>query len=65
MLISSLQIVQKLLIAAVADADVGVRKSIFESLNENPAFDEFLAQADSLTSIFVALNDEVLFLRLY
>ncbi|XP_020086675.1 serine/threonine-protein kinase TOR isoform X1 [Ananas comosus] len=52
------EIVQKLLIAAVADAHVGVRKSIFESLNENPAFDEFLAQADSLTSIFVALNDE-------
>ncbi|KAF3328854.1 Serine/threonine-protein kinase TOR [Carex littledalei] len=52
------EIVQKLLIAAVADLDVGVRKSVFESLENNPTFDDFLAQADILTSIFVALNDE-------
>ncbi|KAJ4809422.1 Serine/threonine-protein kinase [Rhynchospora pubera] len=52
------EIVQKLLIAAVADLNVGVRKSVFESLDENPTFDDFLAQADILTSIFVALNDE-------
>lgn len=56
-----MQIVQKLLIAAVADLDVGVRKSVFESLDNNPTFDDFLAQADILTSIFVALNDEVIF----
>jgi serine/threonine-protein kinase mTOR len=55
------QIVQKLLIAAVADLDVGVRKSVFDSLDNNPTFDDFLAQADILTSIFVALNDEVNF----
>ncbi|XP_072960137.1 serine/threonine-protein kinase TOR [Typha angustifolia] len=52
------EIMGKLLIAAVADADVVVRKSVFDSLHHNPMFDEFLAQADSLTSIFVALNDE-------
>jgi FKBP12-rapamycin complex-associated protein len=51
--------VEKLLIAAVADADVGVRSSVFKALYRNPAFDDFLAQADILTSIFVALNDEV------
>jgi hypothetical protein len=45
--------------AAVADADVGVRSSVFKALYRNPAFDDFLAQADILTSIFVALNDEV------
>lgn len=50
---------EKLLIAAVADADVGVRSSVFRALYRNPAFDDFLAQADILTSIFVALNDEV------
>ena len=53
------QIVEKLLIAAVADSDVGVRSSVFNALYRNPAFDDFLAQADILTSIFVALNDEV------
>nr|XP_027112687.1 serine/threonine-protein kinase TOR [Coffea arabica] len=52
------EIVQRLLIAAVADADVSVRHSIFVSLHGNRGFDEFLAQADSLTAIFSALNDE-------
>jgi len=52
---------EKLLTAAVADADVSVRKSVFSSLHENSSFDEFLAQADSLRSIFVALNDEVVY----
>ncbi|KAJ6818004.1 serine/threonine-protein kinase TOR [Iris pallida] len=52
------EIMEKLLITAVADADVTVRKSIFLSLHGNGSFDEFLAQADSLSSIFAALNDE-------
>ncbi|XP_006654171.1 serine/threonine-protein kinase TOR [Oryza brachyantha] len=52
------EIVEKLLMAAVADADVGVRSSVFKALYRNPAFDDFLAQADIMTSIFVALNDE-------
>jgi FKBP12-rapamycin complex-associated protein len=46
-------------VAAVADPDVGVRKAIFVSLQENHSFDEFLAQADSLRAIFIALTDEV------
>lgn len=50
---------EKLLIAAVADADVTVRQSIFSSLHGNKGFDDFLAQADSLSAIFAALNDEV------
>lgn len=54
-----MQIVEKLLIAAVADADVSVRQSVFKSLHANEGFDEFLAQADNLKAIFVALNDEV------
>ncbi|KAJ0011377.1 hypothetical protein Pint_33614 [Pistacia integerrima] len=53
------ELVEKLLIAAVADADVTVRHSIFSSLHGNRGFDEFLAQADSLSAVFAALNDEV------
>ncbi|KAH7833670.1 hypothetical protein Vadar_008595 [Vaccinium darrowii] len=52
-------VVEKLLIATVADADVIVRHSIFSSLHGNVGFDDFLAQADGLCAIFVALNDEV------
>ncbi|CAH1430053.1 unnamed protein product [Lactuca virosa] len=59
------EIVEKLLIAAVADADVTVRNSIFSSLHGNGGFEDFLAQADSLTAIFAALNDEDLQVRKY
>ncbi|XP_076915399.1 serine/threonine-protein kinase TOR-like [Bidens hawaiensis] len=59
------EIVEKLLIAAVADADVSVRNSIFSSLHGNEGFDDFLAQADSLTAIFAALNDEDFQVREY
>ncbi|KAK2968912.1 hypothetical protein RJ640_018604 [Escallonia rubra] len=59
------EIVEKLLIAAVADADVNVRRSIFSSLHGNGGFDDFLAQADSLTAIFAALNDEDFEVREY
>ncbi|KAF8410288.1 hypothetical protein HHK36_002814 [Tetracentron sinense] len=59
------EIVEKLLIAAVADADVNVRKSVFSSLHGNGGFDEFLAQADSLSAVFVALNDEDFDVREY
>lgn len=52
---------EKLLIAAVADADVTVRHSIFFALHGNRSFDDFLAQADSLSAVFAALNDEVFF----
>ncbi|KAM1650754.1 hypothetical protein ACFXTH_003293 [Malus domestica] len=52
------EIVEKLLSEAVADADVIVRHSIFSSLHGNRGFDDFLAQADSLSAVFAALNDE-------
>ncbi|CAA6660213.1 unnamed protein product [Spirodela intermedia] len=52
------EIVEKLLIAAVVDADVIVRQSVFQSMEKNSGFDEYLAQADSLSAIFVALDDE-------
>ncbi|PKA52204.1 Serine/threonine-protein kinase TOR [Apostasia shenzhenica] len=56
-------IMKKLLVAAVSDADVSVRRSVFLSLQKNVIYDKFLAQADSLFSIFVALNDEDFDLR--
>lgn len=59
------EIVEKLLMAAVADADVSVRLSIFQSLHEDGGFDVFLAQADSLSGIFAALNDEDFQVREY
>ncbi|ESQ29832.1 hypothetical protein EUTSA_v10012207mg, partial [Eutrema salsugineum] len=60
-----LQIVEKLLRTAVAEADVAVRKSIFVSLYGNHCFDDYLAQADSLTAIFASLKDEDLDVREY
>ncbi|XP_062176298.1 serine/threonine-protein kinase TOR isoform X2 [Alnus glutinosa] len=59
------ELVEKLLIAAVADADVTVRRSIFSSLHGNRGFDDFLAQADSLSAVFAALNDEDFDVREY
>ncbi|KAF8027867.1 hypothetical protein BT93_E0711 [Corymbia citriodora subsp. variegata] len=59
------ELVEKLLIAAVADADVTVRRSIFCSLHLNRGFDEYLAQADSLSAVFAALNDEDFDVREY
>ncbi|XP_057977812.1 serine/threonine-protein kinase TOR isoform X2 [Malania oleifera] len=59
------EIVEKLLITAVADADVVVRHSIFSSLHANGGFDEFLAQADCLSAVFAALNDEDFEVREY
>ncbi|XP_011030285.1 PREDICTED: serine/threonine-protein kinase TOR-like isoform X2 [Populus euphratica] len=59
------ELVEKLLIAAVADADVTVRQSIFSSLHGNRGFDDFLAQADILSAVFAALNDEDFGVREY
>lgn len=55
----NLQILDKLLVAAVADADSTVRKAVFVALEEKESFNEYLAQADSLRAIFIALTDEV------
>ncbi|KAF1874686.1 hypothetical protein Lal_00007300 [Lupinus albus] len=57
------ELVEKILISAVADADVIVRHSIFTSLHGDRGFDEYLAQADNLSAVFAALNDERLVLQ--
>jgi FKBP12-rapamycin complex-associated protein len=59
--VSCYQILDRLLVAAVADADAGVRKAVLHSLHENASFDAFLSQADSLRAIFISLNDEVIY----
>ena len=47
----------KLLIAAITDPDASVRYCVFASLD--PHFYSYLALAENLSSITVALNDEV------
>ncbi|XP_027362305.1 serine/threonine-protein kinase TOR isoform X2 [Abrus precatorius] len=59
------ELVEKLLISAVADADVTVRHSIFTSLHGDRGFDEYLAQADNLSAVFATLNDEDFDVREY
>lgn len=59
------ELVEKLLISAVADADVTVRHSIFTSVHGDRGFDEYLAQADNLSAVFAALNDEDFDVREY
>ncbi|KAK4762122.1 hypothetical protein SAY87_030006 [Trapa incisa] len=59
------ELVEKILVSAVVDADVMVRRSIFSSLHINRGFDEYLVQADSLSAVFAALNDEAFDVREY
>ncbi|GAU24847.1 hypothetical protein TSUD_115700 [Trifolium subterraneum] len=59
------ELVEKLLISAVTDADVTVRHSIFTSVHGDRGFDEYLAQADNLSAVFAALNDEDFDVREY
>ena len=51
-------IVQRLLGSAVADSSMSVRRTVLESLATGDALDNHLAQAESLRSLFIALNDE-------
>eukprot|EP00887_Chlorella_sp_A99_P006163 scaffold3.g6163.t1 len=52
------KIVQRLLSAAVADPASRVRTAILAALTKTEALDSHLAQAESLRTLFVALNDE-------
>ncbi|KAK9806315.1 hypothetical protein WJX72_010074 [[Myrmecia] bisecta] len=48
----------RLLMAAVADISLTVRRTVLETFKDTNALDPVLAQADSLRALFVALNDE-------
>ena len=47
----------KLLTQGITDPDDEIRETVFMSLDER--FDAHLAQADSLTTLFVAMHDGV------
>jgi FKBP12-rapamycin complex-associated protein len=49
-------VLAKLLIVGITDGDADVRLSVLESLND--CFDYHLAQAENLSALFIALNDE-------
>uniref|UniRef100_A0A7R9YR22 Serine/threonine-protein kinase TOR n=1 Tax=Chlamydomonas euryale TaxID=1486919 RepID=A0A7R9YR22_9CHLO len=49
---------QRLLVAAVADPSERVRTSVLRALHGTTALDDYMAQADCLRSLFVALNEE-------
>ncbi|DBA66640.1 TPA: hypothetical protein ACH3X2_002209 [Trebouxia sp. C0005] len=51
-------VVERLLTSAVADMAVPVRRTVLESMKQMSDLDSYLAQADCLRPLFVALNDE-------
>jgi len=61
-LIDTIQdVIHKLLVTAVTDTDMGVRKAVLESLS--PKFDHYLAQVSNLNCLFLCLNEEVFEIR--
>eukprot|EP00897_Mesotaenium_endlicherianum_P005918 jgi/Mesen1/5354/ME000267S04502 len=57
------EVLEKLLVASVADADAGVRRAVLMSLRPDAGLDAYVAQADSLRAIFIAFNDEAFEVR--
>ncbi|KXS11006.1 FAT-domain-containing protein [Gonapodya prolifera JEL478] len=55
------EILERLLTAGIADPDANIRFTVLSSLDER--FDHHLAQAESIHSLFIALNDEVFSIR--
>jgi FKBP12-rapamycin complex-associated protein len=54
-------VLEKLLVTAVSDPEPHIRVAVLECLG--PRFDYFLAQASCIRSLFVAVNDEVFYVR--
>lgn len=55
------EVLEKLLICAIADPDAVIRQTTLASLD--PKFDRHLAQAENIRSVFLAINDEVYSIR--
>eukprot|EP01105_Mastigella_eilhardi_P021948 TRINITY_DN5365_c0_g1_i1.p1 TRINITY_DN5365_c0_g1~~TRINITY_DN5365_c0_g1_i1.p1 ORF type:complete len:2426 (-),score=601.66 TRINITY_DN5365_c0_g1_i1:7080-14204(-) len=55
------QVLQKLLMIGIADPEPQVRRTVLKLLD--PRFDQHLAQAENLRSLFTALNDECFDIR--
>ena len=54
-------VLERLLMVAIADRSEDIRLAVLDSLEKR--FDHFLAQAEMLRSLFIALNDEVFEIR--
>eukprot|EP00742_Colponemidia_sp_Colp-10_P007030 GILJ01007544.1.p1 GENE.GILJ01007544.1~~GILJ01007544.1.p1 ORF type:complete len:2402 (-),score=355.14 GILJ01007544.1:281-6541(-) len=55
------EILERLLTVAIADPDPAIRRTVLASLDDR--FDHYLAQAENLRSLFIALNDEIFEVR--
>ena len=55
------EVLEKLLTVGIADPEPSIRLTVLSSLDSG--FDPFLAQADNIRSLFIALNDEVFSIR--
>ncbi|KAL3862460.1 hypothetical protein ACJMK2_008424 [Sinanodonta woodiana] len=55
------EVLNKLLVVGITDTDSDIRFCVLASLDER--FDDHLAQAENLSALFVALNDEVFEIR--
>ncbi|EAL66546.1 protein kinase, Atypical group [Dictyostelium discoideum AX4] len=55
------EVLEKLLVVGIADPDPSIRKTVLSSLEAR--FDHYLAQAENLRSLFIALNDELFEIR--
>ncbi|KAH3893902.1 hypothetical protein DPMN_018054 [Dreissena polymorpha] len=55
------EVLNKLLVVGITDVDPDIRLCVLGSLDER--FDDHLAQAENLSALFVALNDEVFEIR--
>ncbi|KAJ3083065.1 phosphatidylinositol kinase- protein kinase tor1 [Rhizoclosmatium hyalinum] len=55
------EVLEKLLVVGITDADPSIRQTVISSLDER--FDHHLAQAENIRSIFLAMNDEVFVIR--
>ncbi|XP_074653906.1 serine/threonine-protein kinase mTOR-like [Tubulanus polymorphus] len=54
-------VLNKLMVVGITDADADIRYCVLKSLDER--FDPHLAQAENLSALFVAMNDEVYEIR--
>ena len=57
------EVLAKLLITGITDSDPDVRLSVLDCLNDFPAIDFHLAQAENISALFIAMNDEEFMIR--
>ena len=57
------EVLAKLLIVGITDVDTDVRLSVLDCLNDFPAIDFHLAQAENISALFIAMNDEEFMIR--